>query len=201
MARLTAATPSGAERIPVPNTYQQTDYTCGPASLRAICEYFGVGPDTEHQIKADMGMPRTGADPGHLMQALVKYGLEFKPFYPMSVAQLKRSVDSKRPVILMLQAWGQTTDGEWRPSYERIWRDGHWVVAIGYDANCVFFEDPSIRNARGFIPFNELKERWHDWGANYEHMYYYGISVWDSGQARRHRAPRKEHVRWVMRIR
>jgi predicted double-glycine peptidase len=201
MTRLTSAVPRGVIRIPVPNTFQQTDYTCGPASLRAVCEYFGVGPRTEREIKADMGMPRTGADPGHLMQALVKYGLEFQPYYPMSIRQLKRSVDRRRPVILMLQAWGETTDYEWRPSYKYIWRDGHWVVAIGYDTSGMYFEDPSIRNARGFIPFAELMERWHDWGANYEHMYYYGISAWTSKQTQVHRRPRTERVPLVMRIR
>jgi predicted double-glycine peptidase len=184
----------------VPNTFQQTDYTCGPASLLAVCEYFGVGPRTEREIKADMGTPPTGADPGHIMQALVKYGLEFKPFYPMSIRQLKASVDRRRPVILMLQAWGETTQGKWRPTYQWIWRDGHWVVAIGYDANGVFFEDPSIRTARGFIAFDELKERWHDWGARYEHMYYYGICVWKAKRPRRQRKGRIEHVRRFTRI-
>ena len=130
----TTKLPRGAIRIPVPNTYQQTDYTCGPAALRAVCEYFGVGPDTEHEFRADMGTPPTGADPGHLMQAMVKYGLEFRPFYPMALNQLKQSVRQGRPVILMLQAWGQGPDHKWRRSYRRIWRDGHWVVAIGYDA-------------------------------------------------------------------
>jgi len=198
---MTTVIPRGAIRIPVPNTFQQTDYTCGPASLRAVCEYFGVGPRTEREIKADMGTPPTGADPGHIMQALVKYGLEFKPFYPMSIRQLKASVDRRRPVILMLQAWGETTQGQWRPTYKWIWRDGHWVVAIGYDANGVFFEDPSIRTARGFIAFDELKERWHDWGPRYEHLYYYGICVWEAKRPRRQRKGRVEHVRRFTRIR
>jgi predicted double-glycine peptidase len=187
-------------RIPLPNTYQQTGYTCGPASMRAVCEYFGVGPDTEREFKEDMGVTPDGADPGHLMQALVKYGLAFEPFYPMSLAQLRRQIGRGRPVLLMLQAWGETTGHEWRPSYKRIWRDGHWVVAIGHDARGVYFEDPSIRNARGFIALAELMERWHDWGANFEHMYYYGIAVRKPKGMRTPRRGRTGRVPRVMRI-
>ena len=42
--------PKGAIRVPVPDTSQQTDSTCGASSLQAVCKYFGVGPDDEWQL-------------------------------------------------------------------------------------------------------------------------------------------------------
>jgi hypothetical protein len=52
----------------------------------------------------------------------------------MTIGQLKTSVRRLRPVLIMLQAWGTIGDTEEpRKSCKRIWRDGHWVVAIGYD--------------------------------------------------------------------
>jgi predicted double-glycine peptidase len=179
MTTRTVAIPKGAIRIPVPDTRQQTDYTCGAASLRAVCEYFGVGPRTEREFVADMGMPVTGADPQHFIRALKRYGLRFRPFHRMSVGQLKGSIDSGRPVIMMLQAWATPKRGR-IPPYERDWLDGHWVVAIGHDEHGVYFEDPSLRTVRGFMSYKELEVRWHDVGPHYGHMYFYGLSVWNS---------------------
>jgi len=173
-----------AIRIPVPDTTQQTDYTCGAASLEAVSKYFGVGPDWEPEFKDDMRMPRSGADPEHIIRAAKKYGLRFKEFYPMSLGQLRSCVDRRRPVILMLQAWGQTQEGKARRGYKRMWDDGHWVVAIGYDNEGVFFEDPSLQAVRGFLAFPELEERWHDYGPHYEHMDHYGVAIWKPGVSR-----------------
>src|SRR5688572_9437111 len=142
---ITTAIPRGAIRIPVPDTVQQTDWTCGAASVRAICGYFGCGPSTERQYKLDMSIPRAGADPEHLMWGFLRYGLDFRAYYPMTVEQLESSVRRGRPVLLMLQAWGKDKrTGQYRRSYARVWQDGHWVVAIGYDREGVYFEDPSI---------------------------------------------------------
>ena len=180
---ITRPIPAGAVRIPLPDTRQQTGYTCGAASLRAVCEYFGVGPRTEQGYVADMRMPRAGADPEHFTRALAHYGLEFKTFHRMGLRQLKRAIDRKRPVIMMLQAW--PTPGKIRRAtdYRADWDDGHWVVAIGYDERVVYFEDPSIARARGYMSYRELELRWHDVGPHYGHMNRYGISVWRNGQA------------------
>lgn len=182
----TLAIPRSVIRIPVPDTLQQTDYTCGAASVRAICGYFGCGARTERQYTEDMGIPSTGADPEHLMWGLVRYGLEFMAYCPMTVEQLKASVRRGRPVLLMLQAWGKDKrTGKYRTSYASIWQDGHWVVAIGYDRKGVYFEDPSINGSRGFLDYAALEERWHDWGPRYEQVHNFGISVWQSRRATR----------------
>jgi uncharacterized protein len=185
--------PRGAILIPVPDTRQQTGYTCGAAALRAVCEYFGVGPRTEGEFAEDMKMTSAGADPEHLIRALDKYGLRHKAFHRMSMRGLKGSVDRGRPVIMMLQAWGGTKKNPW-PNYRNDWSDGHWVVAIGYNDDGVFFEDPSLRRVRGFMGFDELKVRWHDVGPHLGHMYYYGLAVWRSPRESGNRPGRSEHV-------
>jgi hypothetical protein len=197
----TWSVPRGVIRVPLPDTYQQTDYTCGVASVKALSGYFGVGPRTEQECLLDMRVPKGGADPEHIMRGFRTYALDFMEYYPMSVGRLRASVDRGRPVILMLQAWGTVGKGKTehpRLDYEGWFEDGHWVVAIGYDAEGVYFEDPSILHARGFLAFSELDARWHDWGPKYEHMYYYGISVWQSQPGQR--ARRRSHTRRVMHI-
>src|SRR5688572_14732262 len=107
---ITTAIPRGAIRIPVPDTVQQTDWTCGAASVRAICGYFGCGPSTERQYKLDMSIPRAGADPEHLMWGFLRYGLDFRAYYPMTVEQLESSVRRGRPVLLMLRPGVKTSE-------------------------------------------------------------------------------------------
>lgn len=172
------AIPRGTIRVPVPDTIQETDYTCGASSLQAVCKFYGVGPATEPEFVEHMGMPTAGSDPEHIIRAVRRYGLRYQEFYPMSLADLTGCLDRCRPVIIMLQAWGSGG------SYRRVWADGHWVVAIGYDRKGVYFEDPSILAARGFLPYSELEVRWHDWGPNREHMDHYGLAVWKPGVRR-----------------
>jgi uncharacterized protein YvpB len=40
--------------------------------------------------------------------------------------------------------------------------DGHFIVAIGYDDQNFYFEDPSLAGRRGFIPIAEFDQRWHE---------------------------------------
>ena len=196
---ITRPIPRGAIRIPLPNTFQQKSWTCGPAAVRAICEYYGCGPDTERQFKRQMSVPYAGADPEHLMWGFVQYGLDFKAYNPMTIEEVKREVRRGRPVLMMLQAWGTNSrTKDWRRSYEHIWQDGHWVVAIGYDREGMYFEDPSILKDRGFLDYAELKLRWHDHGPRKERIYNFGISVWRNGKGRRPRE--RAYVKRCMRI-
>jgi len=168
----------GAIKVPVPDTTQETDYTCGASALQAVCKFYGVGPVTEPEFVEHMRMPETGSDPEHLIRGVRRYGLEHREFNPMTITQLTRCLDRGRPVLIMLQAWGG------RRSYRRVYKDGHWVVAIGYHRRGVYFEDPSIHAARGFMSYHELEVRWHDWGPNYEEMDHYGLAVWKPGVRR-----------------
>lgn len=155
--------PETAIKIALPNVTQMTDYTCGAAALHAICAYFGVGPEDERAFEIEMAMPLTGADPIHITTAATRFGLEVEEHRPMTIAQLENCLDEGRPVILMLQAWGE----------------GHYVVAVGYDDEVVYVEDPSIEGSRGFIDRGELDARWHDVEGDDNHRTErLGIAIW-----------------------
>jgi predicted double-glycine peptidase len=173
------AIPDGAIKIDLPNTFQLHGYTCGAAALLSICSYYGVGPEEEWDVADDMNMTKAGTDPADVIAALVKYGLCFREFRPMTKGQIRRCLDLRRPVMIMLQAWGD------RASYRDAWHDGHWVIAIGYDDRGFYFEDPSISGARGFLSSHELDERWHDIeGVHQVQTPRYGIAIWKPGIAR-----------------
>jgi predicted double-glycine peptidase len=169
------AIPPGAIKIDLPNTTQTTEYSCGASALLAVCSYFGVGPEDEWDFIADMKVRHWGSDPIQITTAAARYGLEVVEYRPMSDEQLVDCLGSGRPVVMMLQAWASR-----RPkSYRNVWNEGHWIVAIGHDRDGVYFEDPSIHGARGFIPFAKLDERWHDVeGPRNARVERLGISLW-----------------------
>jgi predicted double-glycine peptidase len=167
--------PASAIKLDLPGIVQAKGYTCGAAALLAICRYYGVGPRSERRVVEDMRFGKAGSDPKHVLRAARKYGLACEEFRPMTVAQLRACVELARPVMVMLQAWAEPPPA----SYRDRWDDGHWVVAIGHDAAGIYFEDPSLDGARGYLTDAELDERWHDIeGADDHHVDHYGVAIW-----------------------
>jgi predicted double-glycine peptidase len=185
----------GNIRIAVPDTTQQTDHSCGTSALQAVCHYYGVGREDEEEYNDDTDLKNSGADPYQLVDAARKYGLKVIECQPMTIKQLKHALDRHRPVIIMMQAWGKGRGpGGYRKSYKRIWKDGHWVVAIGYDRTGVFFEDPSLQAVRGYLSFSELEERWHDIGPKKKHIERYGMILWKPGTRKSMYETRAERI-------
>ena len=53
----------------------------------------------------------------------------------MSYDDLEGFIDKKKPVICLIQAWNGDSDYD----YSKDWEDGHYVIAIGYDKNNIYF--------------------------------------------------------------
>ena len=167
---------------------QETDYTCGAAALRSICAYYGCGPRSEAEIVADMGFGEDGSDPAHVLRAASRYGLHLREYRLMTARQLARCLDRGRPVLMTLQAW---PDAPPLTGFASVWDSGHWVVAIGHDARGVYFADPSLADARGFLTHEALDERWHDIeGPDEQHVQRYGVELWRQRIARTQRISR-----------
>ena len=59
--------------------------------------------------------------------------------------------------MVALQAYGNRK--QQLANYAEGWTDGHWVIAIGYDREGIFFEDPSLQAVRGYLTDEVLIER------------------------------------------
>lgn len=165
--------PNGAILVPVPDTKQETDSTCGASSLQAVCLYYGVRPLAERHVARAMRMDvRYGSNPEQIVRGAAAFGLRHQEVQPMSLQRLLEFLNDGKPVIVMLQAWSATR------SYRDDWEHGHWVVAIGWDSEGVYFEDPWILGARGYLDFAELEIRWHDIGKFRRHVEHYGVALW-----------------------
>jgi len=176
--------PERAIRIQVPDVRQRTDWSCGASALQAVAGYFGVGPAEEAEFARDIGIdPRIGAHPDSIEQAARGYGLQVLQQAEMSYEALRSLLDQGRPVLLMIQAWGNPqiyTDDE---QYVGVWKEGHWVVAIGYDDTGFFFEDPALAAVRGYLTCDGLTKRWRDTGPHGRHLFRVGVAIWKEGAA------------------
>jgi len=61
-------------------------------------------------------------------------------------------------------------------NWQNNWSDGHYVVAIGFDKNKIYFADPSSIY-KTYLTYKELEERWHDQDINDKKYINYGIAV------------------------
>jgi predicted double-glycine peptidase len=144
--------------LAVPDVRQATDYTCGPSALQAVLAYWGIEAREDELAKACLTTSAAGTNRHALIRVARSYGLRTIAHAPMSDATLRRYLQQGYPVILAIQAWNGTA----RPDYANNWEDGHYVVAIGYDRQRLYLEDPSLLGSRGWLSFRELDARWHD---------------------------------------
>lgn len=173
----TAAQPrsskSAAVRIslPLPIISQEESHTCGEGVVESVGRYFGDVPD----VKAH---PRDGTAPDQILEAAREKGYTVLPRHGMAVAELREHIDAGRAVLVPLQAYGT------QQAYANS-MSGHWVAAIGYDDENVYFQDPAApaRNGkRGYLSVPEFEERWHDQDANGREYHRYGIVLWKEGE-------------------
>lgn len=151
-------TPAPRLKAPVPMFKQTTNYTCGPASLQAILSYYGIHIG-EMDVAREAGTSsQEGTPPMGLVRAARKYGLKAEVLTGMTINQLKQFLDRRIPVIVDIQAYAKNPAG-----YAVGWEDGHYVVATGYDAKQIYFMDPSLDKANGYLRPLELLARWHDY--------------------------------------
>ncbi len=167
--------------IPVPVVYQSHNYDCGAAALRAVCQFWGVGPEDEEEfIRACDTDEEQGTRPEDIIRVARAFGLKAVGRTGLSIDDLKRIIDSGKPVICLIQAWEYDHEDEEYGEEDYDNNDsGHYVVAIGYDHANILFQDPSIKNnRRGSIPYEEFERRWHDKTREGKVLRHYGIIMW-----------------------
>ena len=164
------------ELIHLPKVEQSHKYDCGAAALRSICQYYGVGPDEEDDFIAILGSNQRGTSHHDIVRVARHFGLHAASQEHLSLDDLKQCLDAKIPMICAIQAWGD------KNQYDHL-QDGHYVIAIGYDDQHVFFEDPSIHKSRGQLPEEEFVRRWVDTDLNgKKRLDHLGIIIWKTGK-------------------
>jgi len=150
-------------KLEFPDLRQFFNYDCGVTAMQQVLIYYGVEKREDELIKL-LDAKRTsieehGTKLAKMVEVAKYFGLEAEVVRNISIKQLKKYIDEGIPPIILMQAWRDySVDNlDWKKDY----KDGHYVVAIGYNDNCIFFEDPASVT-RTYLTFEELEERWHD---------------------------------------
>lgn len=142
----------------VPMARQCTSYSCGVAVLRSIFGYYGEEDVREDNlVKILASGPKIGTDYKRIVEYSRSKGYKVEIYYAMTLQQLKKSIRAGKPVILPIQAWADTPI-----NYKDDWNDGHYVIAIGFDKQKIYFMDPSTFGYYTYIPTTNFLKRWHD---------------------------------------
>lgn len=159
--------------IPFPQFRQSTEWSCGATTLQMVLAYYGIDSREERLRKHAGTTPKRGTTAGGLQRVVREHGLRFAAKQQMTASEVQQYIQKKIPVILLLQAWTKKKNVNWRND----WKDGHYVVAIGYNARHMIFADPASIH-RTILTYPELEQRWHDIDAGKTTYDHFGIAVY-----------------------
>lgn len=152
----------------LPDIAQSTDYSCGPACLRAVLSYYGMDIG-EHELMERMSTtPHNGTDPGDIVRVARELGFDAAMGVDLTTEDLAASVQAGVPVIVAAQAWaeGRVPGAPWGDE----WEHGHYMIVIGVHDGLIYLEDPATTGHIGALPVGELNERWHSYiGESHDH--------------------------------
>jgi predicted double-glycine peptidase len=153
-----------------PELRQAFEYDCGANALQSVLAYYGIELSEELLIK-EAKTSHSGTAVINVAKTAKNHGLKVVS-RKMTTEDIKKYLNEKIPVIVLLQAWS----GKKNPDWVKDWWDGHYVVAIGFDTSKIYFEDPYAFK-RAFLTCQELEDRWHAivWGKKYVNR---GIAIY-----------------------
>lgn len=152
---VSAKLPKNLVRVPL--CRQSTDYTCGVTALQSVLGFYGDEFRESVLIEALKANAKDGTEFKNMVSFAKARSYLVKTKFDCSLASLKKFIDRKIPVICLIQAWPDK-----KVNFADDWDDGHYVVAVGYDKDNVYFMDPSTLGHYTFIPVKEFLQRWHD---------------------------------------
>jgi len=161
--RATASLPPNL--VHVPAVKQRTDFSCGASAALSLLRFWR-GDEYARVQESDLfgplqTTPAAGTEPEPIAENLrAAAGLETRYLHgDVTLTTLEQAVDAGQPPLVDLQCW-RDTEAPW----PEVWDAGHYAILVGYDAEHLFFMDPSVltEGTYAFMPRGELNERWHD---------------------------------------
>jgi predicted double-glycine peptidase len=161
--------------IRVPIVTQATDYTCGVAAALSVLFYWDMQQDYyESTLAKYLGANEKDGVISERIKSFAKsHSFRVISKLDMGLDELKGFIHDGKPVIVLLQAWPNSMKTPWK----KKWGDGHFAVAVGYDAERIFFMDPSTIDNYTYISNEEFLERWHDVDGD-KRVRHLGLVLW-----------------------
>lgn len=144
--------------IELPSVRQTFDFDCGTKALQIVMAYYGVDVREDELIK-ELGCDTEGTPVKNMISVAKQEGFQVVAEGGVSLEKIRKYVDEKHPVIVLVQAWAQRymTLEDWKKDND----DGHFVIIIWYLNDIFVFEDPASFR-RTWMTEEELLARWHD---------------------------------------
>ena len=165
----------------LPPNRQQTKYSCGPAALVSVLNYFGIDTTEEKMVAATGADSKNGASIENLIKTIISNGLGVVKQTDMTYEELSQAIHNKNPVIVAYQAWFKHPTPSDLSRYSNDYKDGHYSVVIGVDSKRVYLQDPSQDEGWSYIPKKEFMHRWHDKDAKDRKLEKTGLVVFGNG--------------------
>ncbi len=127
---------AGENFLPVPFYYQETDYYCGPASVKMVIEYLTGERLSQKWLAKKMGTkgPTAGTAPRRIVEFLREYTKEpFDEVELFSHRLIEKNIKLGFPVIARVKT---SFLSGWKGSY------GHYVVIKGWAGAYYYVNDP-----------------------------------------------------------
>lgn len=158
--------------ISVPLTKQSNEYTCGAAAALSILMHFG-DESLESEVAKELNtQPKIGTYYKKMVQFFQNKGYQIEPQENMSLETLKEHLMQEKPVLCLIQAWEDNVS-----DYANYWGIGHYVVAIGYDENRIYFMDPWVIGNYAYLPIDEFMNRWHQLTHENVRLHQWGMAI------------------------
>ena len=146
-----------------PELRQVYNYDCGVTAMQQVLIYYGIEKREDELIKLLDTKKTTIIEHGTKLSKMVDvfkyFAFDAEIYRNSSVKEIKKLIDDGFPPIILMQAWRDYSVGNL--DWEKDYSDGHYVVAVGYNDTCIFFEDPASVT-RTYLSFDEFEKRWHD---------------------------------------
>jgi predicted double-glycine peptidase len=144
--------------IELPTGRQTFDFDCGAKALQIVLAYYGIDI-AEGDLMKELSCDTRGTPVQNMISVAETQGFKVMSKDGFSLEEVKRFVDEKRPVIVLVQAWAERymTLEDWKTDDD----DGHYVIVIGHLDGIIVFEDPSSFH-RTWLTEEEFMARWHD---------------------------------------
>lgn len=134
-------------RLLLPFYHQRTGYTCGPAALQIVFEYFSVHVSQTRLAKEARTNALTGTDHEHMIKAATDHDFFCYVNDDADFDEVVGFLKKKLPVIVHFI---EPSDNE-----------GHYAVVAGVEGKTLILHDPW--NGKGFrMDQEEFMKRWHD---------------------------------------
>lgn len=151
-------------KVILPHVQQRDDRSCGPAVLVSVLSYYHADLGGLERARKRLRTTSEGTSSGRLVQLARQCGLRVRAREHWTLAEITEALDYGRPVVVAVRAHG----------------DGHYLAAVGYDRQHVYFMDSCLDGFYGFLTKADFLGRWWDTEPNGRRLERWAMVAWKS---------------------